>query len=180
MYVDQYGKFVCGSWGLKDQHYCICYKYLCRPVQAGHCSVPWPSLIEKLSIKWHFTSCLSITLKGKKLNVNVFSREVLIRKTIFTSPTEDGTAILGGHLSHSKVKPFAGQRQYLHFSVILRTWVLVWSQESNPRPPALQSSTLPTELILPKGKRGMRLSAQHQFSLNNISRSSRVKGYKNY
>ena len=40
MSVDQSGEVVCGSWGLKGQHYCICYKYLCRPVQAGHCSVP--------------------------------------------------------------------------------------------------------------------------------------------
>ena len=86
MYVDQSGEFVCGSWGLKGQHYCICYKYLCRPVQAGDCSVPWPSLIKKLSIKWHFTSCLSITMKGKqKLSVNVFSTEVLIGKTIYIS-----------------------------------------------------------------------------------------------
>ena len=40
MSVDQSGEVVCGSWGLKGQHHCICYKYLCRPVQAGHCSVP--------------------------------------------------------------------------------------------------------------------------------------------
>ena len=32
------------------------------------------------------------------------------------------------------------QREYLHFSVILRPWVLVRPQESNPRPPALQST----------------------------------------
>ena len=31
----------------------------------------------------------------------------------FTSPTGDGTAILRGHLSHAKVQPFAGKRQYL-------------------------------------------------------------------
>ena len=41
--------------------------------------------------------------KKKKLSVNVFSMEVLIEKTIFTTPTGDGTAILGSHLSHSKV-----------------------------------------------------------------------------
>ena len=41
--------------------------------------------------------------KKKKLSVNVFSMEVLIGKTIFTSPTGDGTAILGGHPSHTKV-----------------------------------------------------------------------------
>ena len=37
------------------------------------------------------------------LSVNVFSRKVLIRDTIFTSPTGDGTAILLGHPSHAKV-----------------------------------------------------------------------------
>ena len=37
----------------------------------------------------------------------------------FTSPNEDGTAILRGHPSHAKVQP-AGQRKYLHFSVIFK------------------------------------------------------------
>ena len=79
---------------------------------------------------------------------NVFSTKVLIRDTIFTSPNGDGTAILLCHPSHAKVQPPAGQRKYLHFSVILRPWVLVRPRESNPRPSALQSSALPTELIL--------------------------------
>ena len=94
------------------------------------------------------------TLKKKKKSTlfecQVFSTEVLIGDTIFTSPTGDGTAILRGHPSHAKVYPFAGQREYLHFSVSLRPWVLVRPRESNPRPPALQSSALPTELILPR------------------------------
>ena len=38
----------------------------------------------------------------------------------FTSPTGHRTAFLRGHPCHAKVKPFAGQRKYLHFSVILR------------------------------------------------------------
>ena len=84
------------------------------------------------------------------LSVNVFSTKVIIGDTIFTSPTGDGTAILRGHPNHAKVYPFAGQREYLHFSVSLRPWVLVRPRESNPRPPALQSSALPTELILPR------------------------------
>ena len=37
------------------------------------------------------------------LSVNVLSRKVLIRDTIFTSPTGDRTAILHGHSSHMKV-----------------------------------------------------------------------------
>ena len=73
------------------------------------------------------------------LSVTVFSTRVIIfiGDAIFTSPTGDGTAILCGHLSQAKVKPFAGQKHYLHFSVILRSW------ESNPRPPTLQSSINP-------------------------------------
>ena len=57
-------------------------------------------------------------------------------------------AILRGHPSHAKVRPLARQREYLHFPVILRPWVLFRSRESNPRPPAPQSSALTTELIL--------------------------------
>ena len=54
------------------------------------------------------------------LSVNVTSTKAVNRDTIFTSPTGDGTAIIRGHPSHARVWPFAGQRQYLHFSVILR------------------------------------------------------------
>ena len=54
------------------------------------------------------------------LSVNVFSTKVLTGDTIFTSPNGDGTAILRGHPSHAKVSPLAVQREYLHFSVILR------------------------------------------------------------
>ena len=77
------------------------------------------------------------------MSVNVFSMKVLIGDTIFISimsPAGDGMAILHGDTSHTKL--FAGQRQYLHFLVILRPQVLVWSQESNLQPPTLQSSTL--------------------------------------
>ena len=42
-----------------------------------------------------------------------------LRTLFFTSVTGDGTALLHGHSSHVKVFQFAGQRQYLHFSVIL-------------------------------------------------------------
>ena len=58
--------------------------------------------------------------------------------------------MLSIHPSHAKVQPFAGQKKHLHSSAILRPWVLVRSRESNPRPPALQLSALPTELILPR------------------------------
>ena len=84
------------------------------------------------------------------LSVNVFSTKVLIGDTIFTSPNGDGTAILRGHPSYAKVLPLAVQREYLHFSVILRPWVMVPPRESNLRPPALQLNALLTELILPR------------------------------
>ena len=70
------------------------------------------------------------------------------RHLMFMSPDGDSTAILSDHLNHVKVNPFAGKSQYLHFSVISRPWVLAQAWELNPRPPALQSSALPTELIL--------------------------------
>ena len=67
----------------------------------------------------------------------------------FTSPTGDRTTNLCGHLSDAKVSQLAVKRVYLHFSVILRPYVMVPPQESSPQPFALQSSALPTELILP-------------------------------
>ena len=54
------------------------------------------------------------------LGVNVFSTKVPFEDTIFTSPSGDGTAILRGHPNHAKVQPLAVQREYLHYSVILR------------------------------------------------------------
>ena len=62
--------------------------------------------------------------KGTLFECQWFSTKVLIGDTILTSPTGDGTAILRGHPSHAKVYPFAGQREYLHFSVSLRPWVV--------------------------------------------------------
>ena len=66
------------------------------------------------------------------LSDNVFSTKVLIGDTIFTSPNGDGTAILSGHPSHAKVSPLAVQRKYLHFSVILRPWVMVRPSRNEP------------------------------------------------
>ena len=73
--------------------------------------------------------------RGKKalyFSVNVFSKW-LNEDIIFTSPTEDGTAILRGNPRHAKV----GKGTYLHFSVILRPWVSIRTRESNPWPLAL-------------------------------------------
>ena len=78
--------------------------------------------------------------KALYLSVSVFSTKVPIGVTIFTFPAGDETAILRGHTGQAKVQPLAGQRQCLHFSVILRPRALVGPRKSNPRPPALQSS----------------------------------------
>ena len=64
---------------------------------------------------------LPIKKKCTLLSVNVFSTKVLIRTLYFTFPNGDGTAILRGHPSHARVQPLAGQRKYLHFSVIFKT-----------------------------------------------------------
>ena len=41
---------------------------------------------------------------ARYLSVKVFSTKLLIKDTTFTSPTGDGTAILRGHPSHTKVQ----------------------------------------------------------------------------
>ena len=87
--------------------------------------------------------------KGIFLSVNVFSTKVLTGDTIFTSPTGDRTAISmwsseprdGPAVCSAKAVP-----SFLSYH--LRPWVLVRPRESNPRPCALQSSALPTELVL--------------------------------
>ena len=88
-------------------------------------------------------------MRGSEGEKKLFIFDYLsINETIFTSLSGDGTTILHGHQNHAKVWLFAGIREYHHFSVIFKPWVLVWLRESNQRPPALQSSALPTELIL--------------------------------
>ena len=97
-----------------------------------------------------------VLIKKKKAlysSVNVFSTKVLIGDTIFMSPTGDRTAISRGHPSHARVSLLAVQSKCLHFSVILRPWLLVRTRGSNPLPPALQSQALPTEPTLPRWKK---------------------------
>ena len=75
---------------------------------------------------------------------------MLTGDTIFTSRNRDGTAILRGH---------PGTRRSIRLDIIAKvvpsflSYFKVLSngppRESNPRPPALQSSALPTELINP-------------------------------
>ena len=57
----------------------------------------------------------------KALYVSMYlARKYHLGTLYFTPPNGDGTAILRGHPSHAKVQPLSGQREYLHFSVILR------------------------------------------------------------
>ena len=101
----------------------------------------------------HSFLCFILPSTRKKMHfiwVSKYLHESTIWVHYFSSPTGDGTAILRGHPSHEKVYPLAVQRKYLHFSAILRPWVLVRPRESISRPPALQSSAILTELILPR------------------------------
>ena len=58
------------------------------------------------------------------------------------SPTGDGTTVLCSHSGHVKSSPLAVQRQYLHFSVILRSWLLAQSPDWWPRDLSLCSQVL--------------------------------------
>ena len=66
-------------------------------------------ILSRVFIDMVFAHCVLIPCysdwRKKKLNlsVNVFSTNLLIGNTIFTSPTGDGTAILRGHSSHASV-----------------------------------------------------------------------------
>ena len=104
----------------------------------------WRTTCQIHSINW--------PKKALYLSVNVFSTKVF-GGYYFTG---DETTTLCGHPSHAKVWLFVVQRQYLHFSVFVRPWVLVRAHELYPWPPALHSSTLPTELILLQCKRSSR------------------------
>ena len=79
--------------------------------------------------------------KGLYLGANVFSTKVLIGDAIFTSPTGDGTASFRVHPSHAKVQSFAGQRSTFITQSFFKTLSV-----RLPRPPALQSSAVLTDL----------------------------------
>ena len=102
----------------------------------GHC------LLDPFYVDWK---------EKLNLSVNVFSTKLLIGNTIFTSLTGDGTAILSGQPSHANVWPLVVQGKYLHFSVILIPWVLVWPPVTEPtisRTAVMRSK--PTKIILPR------------------------------
>ena len=101
-----------------------------------------------LLVSFEMATHISSNHRGTKknalyLNVNVFSTNLLIKDTIFTSSTGEGTATLLNYPSHEKVSPFTWRRKYLFSSDILRSRVI------RPRtPPALESCALPTQQIL--------------------------------
>ena len=71
---------------------------------------------------------------GHYINVSYWRRD---RHFTWSSEKREGLATCSAK----------GVRSFLSY---LRPWVLVRPRESNLRPPALQSSALPTELILPQ------------------------------
>ena len=101
-----------------------------------------------LLVSFEMATHISSNHRGTKknalyLNANVFSTNLLIKDTIFTSSTGEGTATLLNYPSHEKVSPFTWRRKYLFSSDILRSRVI------RPRtPPALESCALPTQQIL--------------------------------
>ena len=92
-------------------------------------------------------SCKYSLTKRNVLNlcVNVFSTKVVIGDTIFTSTGLQFYAVIRTTQRSSR---FGSAKAVPLFLIILRPWVLSRARESNPRPPALESSALPTELIL--------------------------------
>ena len=84
------------------------------------------------------------------LSVNLISTKVLIGDTIFYVSYWRRDRHFTWSSEPREVLLVAGQGMYLHFSVILRPWVLVRPREPNPRPSALQWSALPAELALPR------------------------------
>ena len=97
---------------------------------------------------WLLTDCsllrfslVSINRNGLfYLSVNVFITKVLIGDTIFyVSSWRRDRHFTWSSEPREGLPVCSAKGVYIHFSVILRPWVLVRRQESNPRPPALQS-----------------------------------------
>ena len=82
------------------------------------------------------------------MSVNVFSTKVLMGDTIFTPPTEDGAAILRGHPRHAKVRPLRSAKGVPSFLSYFLDSEYCSCTGNRTRDSALQSSALPTELIL--------------------------------
>ena len=89
--------------------------------------------------------------KALYLGVNVFNTKVLIGDTIFYVSYWRRDRHFTWSSEPREVLPDCRAKELPSFlSYFLRPWVLVRLRETNPRPPALQSSALPTELTLPR------------------------------
>ena len=86
--------------------------------------------------------------KALYLSINVFSTKELIGDTIFYISYWRRDRHFTWSSEPREGLPVRRAKADLHFSVILRSWVSVRPRESNPQPPALQSSAVLTELIL--------------------------------
>ena len=104
--------------------------------------------------KWHYSDCLAFHQWRQVLffylSVNVFSTKVLIGDTIFLRLLmETGPPFYVVIRATRKSRRLQCKGSIFISQLFLRPWVLVRPRESNTRPPALQSSALPTEVILP-------------------------------
>ena len=90
------------------------------------------------------------------MSVNVFSTKALIGETIYVSYWRRDRHFTWSSEPREDLAIFRAKAvpSFLSHFETLEYWrVLVQSRESNPRPPALQSIALPSELILPRLKR---------------------------
>ena len=83
-------------------------------------------------------------------NAPYLSVNVLSTKVLFTSPIADGTAILRGHTSHGRRSRHLQGKAVPSFLSYFKTLSIGPAPGIEPATdPALQSSALPPELILP-------------------------------
>ena len=87
-----------------------------------------------------------VLLNEWKEMYSVFSRKIVIGDSIFTSST--GLQFYAVIRTTQRSSRFGSAKAVPLFLIILRPWVLSRARELNPRPPALESSALPTEPIL--------------------------------
>ena len=106
----------------------------------------WMNVVEKWE-SGHQTP-KSLQEKSTFFSVNVFSKKVLIGYTIFTSPSRDGTSISTGSSKPREGAAVCSAKAVPSFLSYLKNLRIG---------PALQSSVLPTELILPRSKMSSRL-----------------------
>ena len=112
----------------------------------------WVFLPQNLQTTVHTSGMNVLLLLSLKnalyVSVNIFSAKVLIGDTIFYVSYWRRVVILRGHPTWSEPREglaVCRTKKVHSFLSYLRLWVVVRSRESNPWPPALQSSALSTE-----------------------------------